>query len=285
MTKFAFLGTDEYAVTALDILIKRGLTPGLVISTPDKPAGRGLALTPPPLAQYVKAHNWPLVQPASLKITPPELAEREWDLFIVASYGKIIPAEILNLPKHGALNIHPSLLPKYRGPSPLESAILAGETETGVTILRVDPELDHGPIIAQEKYTLTTETTGELGHILFKRGAEMIADILPDYLAGKIAGQEQDHTKATFTKKYDKSEAEINLADNPIVNYQKIRAFTPRPGAFTFVAKNGKSIRLKIIKAHLSQGELVLDRVVPEGRREMSWEQFNTQETLQKSGP
>lgn len=276
MIKLAFLGTDEYAVTALDTLIKRGLTPSLVVSTPDKPAGRGLTLTPPPLAQYAKAQNWPLVQPTSLKITPPELAEREWDLFIVASYGKIIPAEILNLPKHGALNIHPSLLPKYRGPSPLESAILAGETETGVTILQVDPELDHGPIIAQEKYALTTETTGELGHILFKRGAEMIADILPDYLAGKIAAREQEHTKTTFTKKYDKSEAEINLADNPIINYQKIRAFTPRPGAFTFVAKNGKSIRLKIIKTHLSQGELVLDRIVPEGKREMSWEEFNS---------
>ncbi len=276
MIKLAFLGTDDYAVTALDTLINHGLVPQLIISTPDKPAGRGLVLTPPPLAQYAQAHNLPLIQPSNLKTIPAELAAGEWDLFIVASYGKIIPTTILDLPKTGALNIHPSLLPKYRGPSPLETAILAGEVETGVTILQVDPELDHGPILAQEKYTLTTETTGELGQILFKRGAEMIADILPDYLVGKITSQEQDHTRATFTKKFEKSEAEINLEYSAIVNYQKIRAFTPRPGAFTFVTKNGQSIRLKIKKAHLLDGALVLDRVIPEGKREMSWEMFIT---------
>ncbi|MBI2482370.1 MAG: methionyl-tRNA formyltransferase [Candidatus Vogelbacteria bacterium] len=275
MIKLAFLGTDDYAVKALDTLISRGLVFQLVVSTPNKPAGRGLKLTPPPIVKYAQEHHLTVIQPDNLKTVSIELAAGDWDVFIVASYGKIIPTAILSLPTHGTLNIHPSLLPKYRGPSPLESVILAGEVETGITILQVDAELDHGPIIAQDRMVLTTETAGELGYILFKRGAEIIADILPDYLADKIIPQNQDHTQATFTKKFEKNEAEINLADNPMTNYQKIRAFTPRPGAFTFVSKNGKTIRLKIIKAHLLPGELVLDRVIPEGKRETSWQEFN----------
>lgn len=266
---FAFFGTDEFSVRALETLKGRGFAPTLIVTTPDRPKGRKMVLTPPAAKVWATANNIQCVQPERLKDF--EFPLGPWDLFIVASYGKIIPQAILDVPTHGTLNIHPSLLPKYRGATPLESAILSDDLETGVTIIKLDAEMDHGPILAKSRTLLDNKWCEELRDELAETGANTLADILPDWLAGKIEEQEQDHSQATFTRKVTKEDGLINLADDPILNFKKIRAYTPWPGAYFFTDKNGKQTRIIIKKAHLENKTLVIDRVIPEGKPEMDW--------------
>jgi len=149
---FAFFGTSELSVKILDKLIENGYVPSLVVTAPDKPKGRKMILTPPPVKIFAQKHNLKIVQPERLAVKPPngDLTAKPFDLFIVASYGKIIPKSILDIPKLGTLNVHPSLLPKFRGPSPIQSFILNGEEKTGVTIMLMDEQVDHGQILAQK---------------------------------------------------------------------------------------------------------------------------------------
>ncbi len=290
--RIVFFGTDEFAVGVLSALEKENIKPTLIITTPDKPKGRKLTLTPPPVKIWAGAQGIPTTQPTSLKEVL--LFESEpWDLFIVASYGKIIPQRLLDLPKHGPINIHPSLLPEHRGATPLEASILHGGPY-GVTLIKMDAEVDHGPIIAQEKAELVDPWYEELRDILANHGGELLARILPDWVAGKITPQEQDHAQATFTKKITKADGEISLDDDPGKNYRKIRAYTPWPGAYFFTARsrqgslNGLGIfsedlkntlpakqRVIIKKAQLENGALILERVVPEGKKEMNWSDFS----------
>ena len=155
---FAFFGTDEFSVVVLNTLKNLGFVPSFIITTPDQPKGRKMILTPPPVKVWAEENKIKIIQPTSLKNID-EQSRHALDglndqglplIFLVASYGKIIPKNILDIPTHGTLNIHPSLLPKYRGASPLETAILSGDTETGVTIIKLDEEMDHGPILIQE---------------------------------------------------------------------------------------------------------------------------------------
>jgi len=266
---FAFFGTDEFSVKALNTLKQHGFLPSLIITTPDKPQGRKMTLTPPPVKVWASENNIDFIQPPKLKDFP--FPSGDWDVFIVASYGKIIPQTILDTPKFGTLNIHPSLLPKYRGATPLESAILSDDTETGVTIIILDAEMDHGPIVAQTKTLLSNKFYVELRDELAETGANLVANILPDFITGQIIPTDQDHTQATFTKKITKEDGLINLTDDPIKNFRKIRAFTPWPSAYFFDTRNGKNIRTIIKKAHLEGGALKIDRVIPEGKNEMSW--------------
>jgi methionyl-tRNA formyltransferase len=200
------------------------------------------------------------------------------DLGIVASFGSLIPEKIINWPKMGLLNLHPSLLPKYRGPTPIPTAILNGEKETGLTIIKIDKEIDHGPIIHQFKEIINdNETSDDLLKRLFKAGAEALVTILPDYLEGKIKPQEQDHQKATFTEKLTRESGRIDWL-KPIDYQQRfIQAMLPWPGAWREIKlkeKDKETKRFKILKAHLEKQKLVLDLVQLEGKKPVTWKQF-----------
>lgn len=275
---FAFFGTDEFAIGVLATLAKNGLVPELIITTPDRPRGRKLILTPPPVKLWAKKHNIEFIQPASLKNDPEAISPAcrqagiNYQLFIVASYGKIIPPAIFNLPRRGTLNIHPSLLPKYRGATPIEAAILAGDETSGVTIIQIDETLDHGPIVAKQAVTLTgQEYYEELRDRLAIVGGQLLVDILPRWLSGALSAAPQTETLATYTKLLEKENGLINFADPPELTYRKIRAYTPWPGTFFFWTIRGESFRVVIKKAHLKNKELVIDRVVPAGKKEVAW--------------
>ena len=250
--------------------------PSLIVTAEDKPKGRRLILTPPEVKIWAEENNIPYIQPKTLRTR--EVAEliksfatEGFDFFAVASYGKILPKEILDIPKKGVLNVHPSLLPKFRGPSPIQSAILS-ENETGVTIIKLDEQVDHGPILAQIKVSVPEWPPYEedLENILGKEGGKLLAEILPDYMLGKTAEKEQDHSIATFSRKIEKSDGEINLSDDAETNLRKILAYHAWPGAYFF--HGGKRIIVK--RAHIENGKLVFEQVVPEGRKEMPYQDF-----------
>lgn len=282
MVNFAFFGTDEFSVTVLETLKKQGLLPSLIVTTPDKPKGRKMIMTPPPVKVWAGENGIEVIQPQKLKLSEvgllgssksnfENLASEKFDFFLVASYGKIIPKDILEIPTHGTLNIHPSLLPKYRGPSPLETAILNGDDKTGVTIIKLDEEMDHGPILAQESFILKDNYNFEqLRDKTAELGGEMITKILPDYLTNKITPEPQDHDSAIFTKKLNKGDGYLDPKDSDLKNYRKILALNPWPGTYI----NHNQARLIIKQAHLEGDKLVYDRIVPAGKKEMSWDDF-----------
>jgi len=284
---FIFFGTPELSVTVLEELKVEGLLPRIVVTAPDKPQGRGMKLTAPPVKVWAQEHNIEVLQPK--KITEDVVAELKarssaleggFAVFVVAAYGKILPQALLDIPKHGTLNVHPSLLPRLRGPSPIRSAILFDEKVTGVSIMLLDAEMDHGPILAQEIVDIGWPPRApELEALLAKKGGEMLAKILPQWVSGTIAPQEQEHERATFCKMFKKEDAEINLSDDPYQNLLKIRAYEGAPGAYFFTdppAGGGKRIRVKVVTAELAEdGSLRLLRVIPEGKKEMNWEDFN----------
>jgi methionyl-tRNA formyltransferase len=290
--KITFFGTPQFAVTILKELKTAGIVPALVITAPDKPQGRGLVMTPPPVKVWAKENKIKVIQPETLKENPvnanekttqtsplAELTNQPWDLFIVAAYGKIIPENILEIPKYKTLNVHPSLLPKLRGASPIESTILNDDQETGVTIMRLDKEMDHGPIVAQEK--IPTEKieiwpipAPTLENILAHQGGALLAKILPDWTTGKIAEKEQNHTDATYCQKITKADGLINLADNPYKNYLKICAYSGWPGSYFFAERSGKKIRVSIKEATYKDDLLQILRVIPEGKKEMPYNDF-----------
>lgn len=263
---FCFFGTDDFAVQILEGLKAAGVKPLFVVATPDKPQGRHLTLTPPPVKVWAEVNKITCLQPDKLK----DFILPECEVAIVASYGKILPPSLLTQPKQGFVNIHPSLLPKYRGATPLQSAILSTDTETGVTLMEVDAEMDHGNIIAEESLPLTEQTFLELREQTAKIGVELILNYLPKWLSGELKSVPQDHSKATFTKKIEKQDGELKDDDSPETNWRKIRAYTPWPGAFFF--QDGKRVIIK--KARLENGELIIERVVPEGKNEMDYSTF-----------
>ncbi|MEI6842930.1 MAG: methionyl-tRNA formyltransferase [bacterium] len=276
---FAFFGTSRFSVFVLEELKKAGYIPALIITTEDKAKGRKLILTPSEVKKWALAENIPFITPKSLK-TPETLDEikkysENYDFFIVASYGKIIPQNILDLPKHQTINVHPSLLPRLRGASPIQSAILS-ENETGVTIMRLDAEMDHGPLLAQEKVSVPEwpPYKKDLEENLAKKGGELLVRIIPDWISGKLAEIPQDHDSATYCKKIEKSDGEINLDGDPELNIRKIRAFHMWPGAYFFIHHKGTQKRVVIKSAHIEDGKLILERVVPEGKNEMFYKDF-----------
>jgi len=263
--KFVFFGASEFSVKVLDILYQNSFVPEFIITTPDKPKGRKMLLTSPPIKIWAEKNKIKTITDYQLPITD------YYDLFIIAAYGKIIPKEILDIPKYGTLNVHPSLLPKYRGPSPIQSFILSGEKETGVTIMLTDEQMDHGPILAQQELEIRNLYYKELEKELAKLGGKLLVETIPKWLKAEIKPQEQDHSKATFTKKITKEDGLTDLKNEPAeIIERKIRAFTPWPGVYFFV--NGK--RLIITKAELADSGLKIERVKPEGKNEMGFEDF-----------
>ena len=239
-----------------------------------------MILTPTPTKVWALKENIPFIELKTLKKPESEAeirkyCEEGYDVFIVASYGKIIPQNILDIPKYKTLNVHPSLLPKLRGPSPIKSAILT-ENETGVTIMRLDAEMDHGPILSQKKVAIENwpPYAHDLEVTLGKIGGEMIAEILPLWINGEIREIEQDHSSATICQKIEKVDGLINLEDNPEMNLRKIRAFHEWPTAYFFEENNGVKKRIVIKVAHIEDNKLIIDRIIPEGKKEMGYQDY-----------
>ncbi len=291
--KIIFFGTSEFAVPALEALKNEDYEIAAVITNPDELVGRKKVLTPPPVKIAAQNLDLNILQFPSLKIENLKLKIPDADVGVVAAYGKIIPAEIINLPRLGILNIHPSLLPKYRGPTPLQTTILNGEKETGVTIIKIDEEADHGPVVAiSNKVQVTSKKYEELQEELAKLGAELLIKILPEYLAGKIEPQPQDHSLATFTKKFTRDDAKISWDKTAEEIDRQIRALNPEPGVWTL----WNSKVLKILEAEIggegrgqngqviqkenkiavgtTEGWIVLKTIQLEGKKATSAEDF-----------
>ena len=267
--KYIFFGTPQFAVIILKALNEAGYKPALVITTPDKPKGRGHTIAPPPVKIYAEKHTITVIQPATLKDQKiiNTIAAFEPDLFIVAAYGKIIPKTILDIPKKGGLNIHPSLLPKYRGPSPIQAAILNGDKTTGVTIMLMDEEMDHGPMLAQATSNIQCQTQSarfakasarrviecwtaeKLSKKLAELGAQLLIETIPKWLADEITPRQQDHSKATYTKIIAKEDGHIDWHKSAEEIERMVRAYTPWPSAWTLLNKDGKELHVKILKA------------------------------------
>lgn len=255
--RIVFFGTPKLGATVLEELIANSQSPIAVVTREDKPAGRGQRVSLPPVKIVAQKHKIPVFQPPKLKENQDffgKLRSLKPNLGVVAAYGRIIPKEVLEIFPKGILNVHPSLLPRYRGASPIQSAILEGEKETGVTIILLDEELDHGPILAQEILKIDKDDTQEtLIQKLGQMGAKILVKVIPSWLSGKIKPKEQDHKKAILTKMLTKEDGYIDLEKTP--NPEKfqlmIRAFYPWPGVWTQV--NGKVI--KFLPGNLIQPE------------------------------
>ena len=267
--KIVFWGTPEFALPTLETLFKNGYNIVAVITNPDKPVGRKNIITPPPVKVWAEKHNIPVFQPPKLEIRNLELEIAEADLYIVAAYGKIIPKEIINLPKCGSLNIHPSLLPRWRGPSPIQYTILNGDTETGVTIIKMDEKMDHGPILAKRElkfsifnFQFSKITYQTLHDELTKLGAELLIETLPKWIAGEIKPTPQNEVEATYSKILKKEDGRIDWSQPAEKIEKKIRAFNPWPGAWTTWSKNGRTYRLRIEEADIFKSE---DKKAPPG--------------------
>lgn len=273
---FSFFGSSRFSVIVLDELERSGLTPKSIITTPDKRQGRHLILTPTLVKDWGLARNIKVYDPERFDdVFIESLKKENVDVFVVASYGKIIPENIIGLPKRKTLNIHPSLLPLYRGASPLQSAVLADSKHTGVTIMRIDEKMDHGPIVAQKEVNITEWSTyDDFEYLMAKTGTEVLAQILPDWIDGKITEKEQDHSLATYTNKISKEDGLIDLESDPYENFRKIQAYNTWPQAYFIFRLKDKNLRIKITSASFEKGKLIIEKVIPEGSKEMTYTDF-----------
>ncbi|MEZ4211127.1 MAG: methionyl-tRNA formyltransferase [Candidatus Paceibacterota bacterium] len=267
--KIIFLGTPEISVKILESLLKESYEIVLVITSPDKPVGRKQIMTPPPVKTFAEKNNLKVIQPEKQGADVLEEIRKSGALLgIVVAYGHIIPQSIIDSLPKGFLNIHYSLLPEFRGASPVEQSILSGQKETGVTIQKLVFKLDAGPIVAVEKFPLDDQiTTPELKEKLTEVGAELLTKILPDYLEGKIEPVEQDESKATHCKKISKADGEIKMSDTDESKWTKYRAYLGWPGIFYF-DESGK--RNKITEATFENGKFIIKKIIPEGKKEIS---------------
>lgn len=284
----AFFGTPEFAVDILNELEKAGLTPALVVTNPDKPKGRKLVLTPPPTKVWAEKRGIKVAQPDTLKDGKLllELRKERWDLFIVAAYGKIIPKEYIDLPLHRTLNVHPSLLPKFRGASPIQSAMIADEKHTGVSIMVLDEEMDHGPILGQEDHVVKEwPRADELERALAQKGGALLARLIPQWIDRTIEATPQEHHLATYTKKISKTDGLIDLetiAADPYAAFRKIQAYAGWPGAYFMepAEKDGAPQKRVIISdASFENNELTISKVIPEGKKEMTYTAYRSQKS------
>ncbi|KKW35948.1 MAG: Methionyl-tRNA formyltransferase [Candidatus Adlerbacteria bacterium GW2011_GWA1_54_10] len=209
------------------------------------------------------------------KELPPEIYNTEWDVFVVASYGKILPKAVLDIPKHGCLNIHPSLLPKFRGPSPVLSAILGDERKTGVTIMQMNEEMDTGPIVAQASIEIDEEEWPQKGSLLttmlFTEGANLLVEIMPQWIAGGIKPEPQNNSEATYTRKFTDEDARIDPRGDARAQFLKIMAFDKNPRAYFLDSRNRRII---VTDAEIKADKLEILKVIPEGKKEMPYADF-----------
>ncbi len=278
--KIAFFGGEPLGPASLEALVRAQITPELVICNPNRPSGRGLELAAPRIKTWAAEHNIEVFQPESFKDKAAlgRITETEWDLFVVVAYNFILPKWFLELPKHGTVNVHPSLLPKLRGMSPIRTAILENRpSEVGVSIMLMDEQMDHGPILAQAPLSLNEWPIDGtlLDDMLSQIGGELLAMTIPKWVSGILTPKEQNHEVATYTKKFDKADSELFIDPNnlPVGDeaFQilcKIKAYSGIGD--TFFMDAGK--RVKVKGAGLTDGaQLELTRVVPEGKKEIDF--------------
>ena len=252
--RLVFMGTPDFAVPSLQALIDGGDEVVWVISQPDKPAGRRMALHAPPIKQCALAHGVPVFQPDSIRTHEVIERLRTWqpDLIVVAAYGKILPAAVLALPQGGCINVHASLLPKYRGAAPIQWAIARGETQTGVTIMQINDQMDAGDILLQKTVPLkSNETGGSLHDTLAALGAHALVEAVQGLKTGKLIAVPQDECAATYAPRLRKEDGEIDWSQPAVQIERRVRAFRPWPSAYTWLA----SKRLKILAAHVQNDE------------------------------
>ena len=297
--KIVFIGTPEFGAIVLEGLINGGYKPILIVTAPDKPVGRKQIITPPPAKISAQKYNIPIIQPEKLSIIIDQLLSSKPDLIIVAGYREILPKEILEIPKYGCLNVHPSLLPKYRGPSPIQYAILNGDEETGVTIIKMVEKVDIGGIIGSIKYEVGSRkiTSKELEKELAELGAKLLMETIPKWVKGKIKPQPQDESRAIYTKVLKREDGKIDWKKSAEEIERQIRAFDPWPGSFTFFnSKNLKILKAGVLRqteagpfglpgktflapngkiaVQAGKDYLIIEELQPEGKRKMTAEEF-----------
>lgn len=299
--RIVFFGTPNFAVPALRALSDSGYKIPLVVTQPDKPGGRGLTFLAPPVKKEAMRLNLPVAQPDSL--LAPEIKKRLTEILpdtvTVVAYGKIIPKWLLGLPQFGCINVHPSLLPEYRGAAPIQKALMEGQKITGVTTMLMDEGMDTGSILLQREVSIfDEETAGELEARLSKLGTELLLDTLKGFQEGSLTPKKQDESKATYASKIEKSETLIDWSRSAEEIKNLIRALNPHPGAYTFY----KNKRIKVWRAQnadfpkdtpsfkagsvllsddkmglviaCGEGNLLLTEIQPEGRPKMSGTEF-----------
>jgi len=275
---YIFFGTPSFSARCLSKLLDRGMVPVAVVCNPDRPVGRKHIVTPPPVKQLIaeRAPSVPVLQPEKLdEVFQSKLRYLHPDLFVVFAYNKILRQEVFGTPRLGTIGVHPSFLPKYRGPSPFQTALLEGESETGVTLYLLDQGVDSGPIVTKSKPVIIadTDTFSSLAEQLADVAGNMLVETLPQFYEGKITPTSQDDTEATFTKKFrtedgfvepgDLAAAENGDSEKAVSIDRKIRALNPEPGAWTI--KDGG--RLKLLKANILSGALRLTITQREGEK------------------
>jgi methionyl-tRNA formyltransferase len=301
MTRIVFFGgTPLLSLPCLQALVEDGdIEVAAVVLQPDRPIGRRKELIPTPVKQYARKMDIPVLQPAKLKgneVFLHALADIDPVVFVIVAYGRIIPQAILDLAPKGSLNVHPSLLPKYRGPSPVNAAIAAGDDETGVSIMLVDDKMDHGPLLAQQTIPLSkTSTTPDILSKSGTIGAPLLLSCLKSYLSGEIIPWEQTHDEATICKMLSREDGRIDWNDAAEFIDQKRRAYMPWPGIFTTISHDGQEKLLKLHAFEISdrkiapssieiiEGELYIgtaslalqiSELQPEGKSKMEVEAF-----------
>ncbi|MBI5799050.1 MAG: methionyl-tRNA formyltransferase [Candidatus Yonathbacteria bacterium] len=295
-----FFGTSPFAATLLNALIGKGVVPAAIVTQPDRAAGRGKKLTAPPIKMTALQYHIPLLQPEKLDTHFLQaIAHCHADLFVVAAYGEILKKEVLDFPPHKTINVHPSLLPVYRGPSPIQTAIMNGDKKTGVSIMLLDEAVDHGPILAQTTTQISTDdTTMTLSEKLALQSAELLAKVMPQWGEQKLAPVAQDDTKATFTRMITKEDGHIDWTKSAAALERHVRAMAPWPGSWTILESNRKKIQLNLHKIHTIQNKrtaapgtvlamengqlliacgaevLAIETLQPEGKQKMSASAF-----------
>ena len=278
--RYAFWGSDEFSIHVLQTLIGNGVEPVAIISVPDMPKGRKKVITPTLLSQFAHEHNIECLKPHDLKNESfiEEYKALNLDVAIVASYGKIIPGNILSIPKRDTLNIHPSLLPLWRGSSPVQSSII-NDNKTGVSIMLLDEKMDHGPILDQKERIFESPDLDPVKYVVLRdelaiTGGRMLLELLPKWIDGSATAIPQNHDLATFSKILTKEDGHIYLDDEPTRNLRKVRALNPWPGTFFIYHMGERHIRVKVLSAHIEENKLIIEKVVPEGKSEMDWQSF-----------
>ena len=291
--RVVFMGSPDFALPSLRALQKTYQVVG-VVTQPDRASGRGRELKSPPVKALALELNLPLMQPEKLR--QPEAMEqlRLWnpDLIVVAAFGQILKPDVLDLPRYGCINVHASLLPRWRGAAPINAAILHGDEETGVTIMKMDVGLDTGPMLTQRAIRLTRDdTAGSVFESLSRLGADLLIETLPDYLSGKITPRPQPEDGVTYAPMLKKEEGLLDFTRPAEELERRVRAFNPWPGAFMQV----DGVLLKVHRAHAEAGNesagsrlvyrnqlavgtgsglLILDEVQPAGKKSMSGAAF-----------
>jgi methionyl-tRNA formyltransferase len=259
MTRLVFMGTPEFAVSSLFALLRGGYDIAGVLTKEDQPAGRGQKLEESPVKQLAKTHGLTIQQPGTLRspAARAELAALAPDVIVVAAYGLILPQEVLDLPRFGCVNVHGSVLPRWRGAAPIAAAILAGDVETGISMMLADAGVDTGPVLSAAYLPIgPDDTTGMLTGKLAELGADLLMRTLPRWLAGELRPQPQPKEGATYAPRIIKEEGQINWAEPAVLIEHRVRAYQPWPSAYT--SWNGQ--RLKVLRTRAEQGTGIRDR-------------------------